>query len=773
MSRMLARSWLFRSPVPRTGTTLVLCAARQRHPRLYSAQHPSQAVFTSAPPLRRYHGTTQQVEEAAAESTAPAGSDTLASALISTSSVLSAVREYRQKYPGCVLLVRVGDFYELYFDHADDIGGDLLGLQVVNKKFRNGTVRFTGFPARSLDRYLETLVARHGLNVALCEQFQEPMRRVFTRKVTRVITPGTLIDEQYANSTRMHNYIVSIARIDPRSIEHQQMVNRWQRDKAAIEERHAADVSRIIAEAKRKWEMEREGLEARQKRRGPGRPRKHQGTIPIDFLLAEEFDPSSVCVPDPPEIPPRPDFSINASSDPSTIDASLSLAWLDLATGDFMTCSSSPSSLPTDLARIRPREILVDESDYMVHDMVKAIYPCSSTSSQITGQPAVTHVTAASFHQWSQPQVPGTECEPNSSITDEPEEKRSNSLNPNVHWQLSAPSQSLVTTPDMLLLEATELSSCEQTAARALLNYVLDTQLGLLPPLQPPKRYQVEGHMKMSAATIQALELIRPQLSGDRGSSEHTLLAEIDYTKTSSGARLLAKRLTAPSTSIDIIEQRMDLLEFFRVNSRARELVREHLEGISDIERAVNKLSLNCGGPHDLLDIARTLQEVTKIKQVLEAALVPKKQPADVRRIFSQRKRAAPSYRSPEAIIEVARRKATALQTLMPLVRNIESKIRVDAERDIRVFGFLKPNCSTHLTHLHEKLKEKNRERHQMQEKWISRYHCPSLKLETLSNIGHFIEVSKRDASTLLDSSGFRMIQTLKSKVRFENPEWT
>ncbi|KAJ1948159.1 MutS protein 1, partial [Linderina macrospora] len=641
-------------------------------------------VYANAQPLRWTHRTTQQVETAPADREALSISDALTSATISTSSVLNTVREYRQKYPGCVLLVRVGDFYELYFDHADDIGGDLLGLQVVDKKFRNGTVRFTGFPARSLDRYLELLVAKHGRNVALCEQFQEPLRRTFTRKVTRVVTPGTLIDEQYADNTRMHNYIVSIARINPRFVEHRQMVAKWQREKAAIEEKHAAEVSRIIADARRKWERRREELDASQSKRGPGRPQKRRGTVPIELLLPEEFDPASVRVPDPPAIPLRPDFSTGVDGDSSSEEICLGLAWLDLATGDFMTCVSSPSSLPTDLARIRPREILVDETDIMAHDMVNAMYPYSSATPQIAGQPAVTHVPTASFHKWSQPQMPDTGHPSAPDIVNESVEKPCNSLNPNVCWQLSAPSHSLIMTPDMLLLEAAELSSSEQTAARALLNYVLDTQLGLLPPLQPPKRYQVEGHMKMSAATIQALELIRPQLSSDRGSTEHTLLSEIDYTKTSSGARLLAKRLTAPSTSIDIIEQRMDLLEFFGMNSRARELVRERLEGISDIERAVNKLSLNCGGPHDLLDIARTLREVAKIKQILEDALVSKRQSTDIRWRHSQCKRAAASYRPPDTIMDVAQRKTTALQTLVPLVHNIEFKIRKDAERDIR-----------------------------------------------------------------------------------------
>ncbi|KAJ2334124.1 hypothetical protein GGH91_005780, partial [Coemansia sp. RSA 2671] len=172
-----------------------------------------------------------------------------------------------------------------------------------------------------------------------------------------------------------------------------------------------------------------------------------------------------------------------------------------------------------------------------------------------------------------------------------------------------------------ILLGSTELSSGEQAASCALLNYILDTQLGLLPPLQPPKRYLVEGHMRMSAATIQALELLQPSSGGERGSTAHTLLGEIDRTKTSAGGRLLAKRLTAPSTEIGIIEQRLDLVEFFNFSTRIRDQIYERLDNIGDAERAVNKLSLNCGGPHDLLDIARTLDEVSKIKAILKAHL--------------------------------------------------------------------------------------------------------------------------------------------------------
>ncbi|KAI9468187.1 muts domain V-domain-containing protein [Coemansia mojavensis] len=521
----------------------------------------------------------------------------------STSSVLGTVREYRQKYPNCVLLVRVGDFYELYYEQADDVGGHVLGLQVVDKKFKGGSVRFTGFPSHTLLRHMETMVVKHRLSVALCEQFQEPERRSFTRKVTRVVTPGTLIDDECLATTRVHNYILCIYRNN------------------------------------RKLE---------------------------------------------------------------------DLAWLDLATGDFMASSGTADALSADLARIRPQEIIVEEEDSSTAQLVESIYPQSLSPTR----PLVTKIPT-SF------------------------DSESRAMSPNAYWPMPAPSPQLVATPEHLLLEAGELSSSELMASRALLNYVMGTQLGLLPPLQSPKRYATEGHMRMGAATIQALELLRP-INAERSDSGPSLLSEIDHTRTSAGARLLAKRLVAPSTSIDIVEQRLDLVEFFCSNSRIRERVYEQLENIGDVERAVNKLSLNCGGPHDLLAIASTLREVSRIKRTLR------------------------EYR-----------KEQALQALSGLVREITAKIRKDAERDVRAFGFLNPDCSPEITRLHTKLSEKENERRALQQKWQTQYSCSSLKLDSIPALGQFIEVSKRESERLASSREFRMIQSLKSKVRFENQQWT
>ncbi|KAJ2860476.1 MutS protein 1 [Coemansia aciculifera] len=700
--------------------------------------------------------------------------------VISTSAVLNTARDYRQKYPDCVLLVRVGDFYELYFEQADDIGGHILGLQVVDKKFRAGSVRFTGFPARSLLRYVEILVVRHGLSVALCEQFQEPMRRSFTRKVTRIITPGTLIDDQCLADTRVHNYILCIAQLDRHQIEYQARLTLWRREKALLEERHRESNARILAAARREWQqqLEPEQQLERPKRR-PGRPPKSEALV-MKPPRPLQFDPSSVPLPEAPAIPPMPVLDSHIQ-DPATTgeeDTALCLAWLDLATGDFMTCISSADALSADLARIRPKEILVDKDNSAIRQVLASVYPTSASTST---QPLITNVLSDSFYSRSSP------LEPSLHTSNPPGAEDNTPNGQSAHCPISAPSARLISSPEHILLESTELSSGEQAASCALLNYILDTQLGLLPPLQPPKRYRVEGHMRMSAATIQALELLQPSNGGERGNSAHTLLGEIDHTKTSAGGRLLAKRLTAPSTEIGIIEQRLDLVEFFNFNSRVRDQIYERLDNIGDVERAVNKLSLNCGGPHDLLDIARTLGEVSKIKSILKAHLDASKDDSWEDRLadlavandsatlsgWSARRRSTISRRLYPATLDIVRRKELALLSLESLVRDIDSKIRKDAERDVRVFGFLRPDCSDRITNLHRQLVAKDLERKQLQLHWQMQFKCSSLRLDTIPALGHFIEVSKRDSERLADSTEFRMIQSLKSKVRFENNQWT
>ncbi|KAI8365247.1 muts domain V-domain-containing protein [Radiomyces spectabilis] len=129
--------------------------------------------------------------------------------------VLDAVREYTRQYPLCVLLVQVGDFYELYDTHAARYAS-LLDLKLTRKEVASGVVvDFAGFPSRSLEKYLDMLVNHHQCRVALCEQYTVapspgPVVSAIRRRITRVITPGTVVEERFLDS-HAYNYLLAVS----------------------------------------------------------------------------------------------------------------------------------------------------------------------------------------------------------------------------------------------------------------------------------------------------------------------------------------------------------------------------------------------------------------------------------------------------------------------------------------------------------------------------------------------------------------------------------
>ncbi|KAL4069487.1 muts domain V-domain-containing protein [Scleroderma citrinum] len=117
-----------------------------------------------------------------------------------------------QKFPHCILLTRVGQFYESYFDQANEVAR-LLGIKLTSRVWDKQNVVMCGFPIMHLDKYLKVLVLQHKRFVAMCEEFphyQTGQKPAFERRVVRVITPGTLIDEPFLNHYE-NNYLLAIA----------------------------------------------------------------------------------------------------------------------------------------------------------------------------------------------------------------------------------------------------------------------------------------------------------------------------------------------------------------------------------------------------------------------------------------------------------------------------------------------------------------------------------------------------------------------------------
>lgn len=129
--------------------------------------------------------------------------------------VVQQARNNMRKFDKCVLLTRVGGFYELYFEHAEKYG-PLLNIKVAQKKTAAGSVPMAGFPVHQLDRFLKILVQDLNEFVAISEEFANDASDtvksgglLFDRRVTRTITPGTLIDEKFMDPYE-NNYLLAL-----------------------------------------------------------------------------------------------------------------------------------------------------------------------------------------------------------------------------------------------------------------------------------------------------------------------------------------------------------------------------------------------------------------------------------------------------------------------------------------------------------------------------------------------------------------------------------
>jgi DNA mismatch repair protein MutS len=123
------------------------------------------------------------------------------------------MRQYqtaKQQVPGALLLFRLGDFYELFYDDAITAARELEITLTARNKERGEPIPMCGVPYHAADSYISRLIQR-GYRIAICEQMEEagPGKKLVRREITRMVTPGTATDASLLQS-RENNYLAAV-----------------------------------------------------------------------------------------------------------------------------------------------------------------------------------------------------------------------------------------------------------------------------------------------------------------------------------------------------------------------------------------------------------------------------------------------------------------------------------------------------------------------------------------------------------------------------------
>ena len=124
--------------------------------------------------------------------------------------MLQQLREVKLAHPDKLILFRMGDFYETFFEDAYT-ASRILNITLTSRDKKNDNpVPLAGFPYHALDNYLDKLI-KAGLKVAICEQVEDPKQAVglVKREVVEIITPGTVLDHALIEGSA-NNYLSAI-----------------------------------------------------------------------------------------------------------------------------------------------------------------------------------------------------------------------------------------------------------------------------------------------------------------------------------------------------------------------------------------------------------------------------------------------------------------------------------------------------------------------------------------------------------------------------------
>lgn len=370
--------------------------------------------------------------------------------------------DIKRNYREVVLLYRMGDFYEGFFEDAIALS-KVLGLTLTHKNGGDiGKVPMAGIPVKSLNTYIPKLL-NENIKIAICEQLENPKeaKGLVKRDIVKTITAGTITEMNLLEPTG-NNYLAALI-----------------------------NVNNVYG-----------------------------------------------------------------------------LAYTDITTGEFKVTKGSLNEIISELARIKPAEVLgpvkkqkilpfqiVPEEVVDLPESITALYPC-------------TKVSTSSYN----------------------EEKAINGIK------------------EVFKVTSLEAFGYEEFkpafwAAGAIIDYIIETQKGILPKFDVIKPYSISEFVSIDASTRRNLELT--ETSRDK-SKYGSLYWAIDRVKTSMGSRLLKSWITQPVKNIAELQNRQNAVEEFINKTPQRLNLSNLMDKICDIERLAVKISSGSVNPRDFIALKDT-----------------------------------------------------------------------------------------------------------------------------------------------------------------------
>lgn len=275
------------------------------------------------------------------------------------------------------------------------------------------------------------------------------------------------------------------------------------------------------------------------------------------------------------------------------------------------------------------------------------------------------------------------------------------------------------------------------SAAGALLHYLRDTQRAALGHLDRPAFYRQQEWMALDPITVRNLELVEPLFGG---SPKSTLLAVIDQTSTSMGARLLRQWLLRPSLDRAEIESRVGAVAELRAETIARTEIRRELDRVLDIERLLARVTLGSASPRDVAGLGASLRCLPMLRGL--AGQLKSVRMADVLSRLDE-------------LADVRDRIVNQISETPPMSISDGGVIAPGVDPELDEFRDIQSNSRSHIA--------------QMEARERERTGIGSLKIRHNNVFGFYIEISKANIAAAPDD--YDRKQTLVNAERFITPE--